>query len=335
MRLALQQAAQAAAAGEVPVGAVLVRDGQVIASGRNSPIGACDPLAHAEVLALRAGAAASGNYRLEDCTLYVTLEPCAMCSGAILHARLKRLVFATPDPKTGCAGSVLNLFAEARLNHQTRVDGGVLGGEAGGLLQDFFRHKREQQKALAEPLREDALRTPERCFAHLPGYAWIPRYVSDLAALAGLRLHFVDEGPGDSARVVLALHPVPGWSYNWRSRVAGWLGQGARVVMPDLIGFGRSDKPKREDFHAPEFHIRCVLELMERLDLNGIELVSATGSQWLADALVARAPDRIRQSRVELPDANATAAEQAACDAPFPDTGHRAAERAFVAPGLA
>ena len=116
MRLALAEALAAAAAGEVPVGAVVVKDGTVIGAGRNAPIGAHDPTAHAEVLALRAAARHLGNYRLDDCTLYVTLEPCAMCSGAMLHARLARVVYGAPDPKTGAAGSVLNLFAEPRLN---------------------------------------------------------------------------------------------------------------------------------------------------------------------------------------------------------------------------
>jgi tRNA(adenine34) deaminase len=286
------------------------------------------------MLALRAGASVSGNYRLEDCTLYVTLEPCAMCSGAILHARLKRLVFAAPDPKTGCAGSVLNLFSEARLNHQTTVESGVLGEQAGALLQDFFRHKREQQRALAVPLREDALRTPERCFALLPGYVWKPHYLSDLAQLAGLRMHYVDEGPRDSERVYLGLHPVPGWGYSYRDQVVGWLGQGARVVLPDLIGFGRSDKPKREDFHSPAFHIHAMLALLERLDLKGVVLVSPEHKQWLAQGLLALAPGRIQGNLVLSVEFSTDAAQWAAHEAPFPDAGHRAAERAFAALGL-
>jgi tRNA(adenine34) deaminase len=121
MGLALEQARQAAAAGEVPVGAVVVKDGQVIATGRNAPIASHDPTAHAEVVALREAARVLGNYRLEGCTLYVTLEPCAMCSGAMLHARVDRVVFGAADPRTGVAGSVLNLFDHTQLNHQTQV----------------------------------------------------------------------------------------------------------------------------------------------------------------------------------------------------------------------
>ncbi|MGQ0579900.1 MAG: tRNA adenosine(34) deaminase TadA [Betaproteobacteria bacterium] len=142
MRAALSQAEQARGAGEVPVGAVVVRDGVVIGRGFNSPIGRHDPSAHAEILALRAAAAALGNYRLDACTLYVTLEPCAMCSGAILHARIDRVIYGAPDPKTGACGSVLNLFSEDRLNHHTVVTGGMLAEECGQLLKSFFQERR-------------------------------------------------------------------------------------------------------------------------------------------------------------------------------------------------
>ena len=142
MLQALQQARLAAGAGEVPVGAVVVRAGRVLAVGSNAPIGSRDPSAHAEIVALRAAALAVGNYRLTDCELFVTLEPCAMCVGAMLHARLKRVVFGASDPKTGAAGSVLNLFATPQLNHQTEVQGGVLADQCAALLQDFFKQKR-------------------------------------------------------------------------------------------------------------------------------------------------------------------------------------------------
>ena len=150
MRLAIAQARLAQAAGEVPVGAVLVRAGEVIATGYNQPVGSHDPSAHAEMCALRAGAALVGNYRLPDCELYVTLEPCAMCAGAMLHARLKKVIFGAHDPKTGACGSVLNLFSEPRLNHQTEVAGGVLGDECGDLLRAFFAARRAAAKQLAQ-----------------------------------------------------------------------------------------------------------------------------------------------------------------------------------------
>jgi tRNA(adenine34) deaminase len=142
MREALALAEQGEIRGEVPVGAVVVRDGEIIGRGFNAPIGTADPTAHAEVGALRAAAAHLGNYRTTGCTLYVTLEPCAMCAGAILHARIARLVFGASDPKTGACGSVVDLFANDRLNHQTLVRAGVLAEECGALLRRFFAARR-------------------------------------------------------------------------------------------------------------------------------------------------------------------------------------------------
>ncbi len=142
MQQAIEQAQLAANAGEVPVGAVLVRDGAVIAKGFNKPIGNHDPSAHAEMLALREAAEAEANYRLPGSTLYVTLEPCTMCSGAILHARVDRVVFGAPDPKTGAAGSVLDVFSSKQINHQTQVEGGVMSEECGQLLRSFFKERR-------------------------------------------------------------------------------------------------------------------------------------------------------------------------------------------------
>src|ERR1035437_11099253 len=147
MTLALEQARLALAAGEVPVGAVVVRAEQVIAVGANAPITRHDPSAHAEMLALRSAAQLVGNYRLIDCELFVTLEPCAMCAGAMLHARLQRVVFGASDPKTGGAGSVLDLFANNQLNHQTQVQGGVLAQECAMMLQDFFKKRRENNRS--------------------------------------------------------------------------------------------------------------------------------------------------------------------------------------------
>jgi tRNA(adenine34) deaminase len=142
MEQAIEQAQLAAAANEVPVGAVLVRDGKVISKGFNKPITNHDPSAHAEMLALREAAKAEENYRLPGSTLYVTLEPCAMCSGAILHARVDRVVFGATDPKTGAAGSVLDVFSSKQINHQTSVEGGVMSEECGQLLRSFFKERR-------------------------------------------------------------------------------------------------------------------------------------------------------------------------------------------------
>lgn len=147
MRLAIDQAHNAWALGEVPVGAVVVKDGQVIATGFNQPIGNADPTAHAEIQAIRAAAELLGNYRLNHCELYVTLEPCAMCAGAMQHARIQRVIYGAADPKTGACGSVVDLFAEARLNHHTRVQPGVLASDCGGLLSRFFAERRELKRA--------------------------------------------------------------------------------------------------------------------------------------------------------------------------------------------
>jgi len=328
MRLALDQARLAAQAGEVPVGAVVVRDGQLIASGRNAPIATHDPSAHAEIVALRAAAAVLGNYRLEGCCLFVTLEPCAMCSGAMLHARLKRVVFGAADPRTGAAGSVVDLFADARLNHQTEVQGGVLAAEATLALQSFFKPRRLN----AQPVREDALRTPESCFSSLPDYPWPAQYLDTLPALNGLRLHYLDIPPDPgvpvSGTTVLCLHGDTAWSYAFRHPISAWTGAGHRVLAPDLIGFGKSDKPKKEALHTLDFHRRMLVDFVEHLDLRSVELAVQDRATILALALPMDAPQRYFGLRVVRMAADADTL--AAYDAPFPDRGHRAAMRAFA-----
>jgi len=142
MQQALDQAKLAVIAGEVPVGAVLVREGRVISTGFNKPITNSDPSAHAEMMAIRAAAQNESNYRLPGTTLYVTLEPCTMCAGAMLHARVERVVFGATDPKTGAAGSVLNVFSEKQINHQTQVEGGIMSDECSQVLRDFFKERR-------------------------------------------------------------------------------------------------------------------------------------------------------------------------------------------------
>ncbi|MCZ4306798.1 tRNA adenosine(34) deaminase TadA [Zoogloeaceae bacterium G21618-S1] len=142
MAMAMDLARQAADAGEVPVGALVVCQGEVVGRGFNQPIGRHDPTAHAEVVALRDAAARVGNYRLPGCELFVTLEPCMMCAGAMMHARIARVVYGARDAKTGVAGSVLNLFDEARLNHHARVEGGVLADECSRMLSEFFAMRR-------------------------------------------------------------------------------------------------------------------------------------------------------------------------------------------------
>ena len=369
MRQALALAQQADQAGEVPVGAVLVHQGQVIATGHNRPIASDDPSAHAEICALRQAAAILGNYRLQECELYVTLEPCPMCAGAILHARLKRVVYGAADAKTGAAGSVLDLFGIGQLNHHTQVQGGVMADECSRLLRAFFQRKRDMQRLMSQPLRDDALRTPDECFANLPGYPWLPRYVSDLPALAGLRMHYLDQGPAPGSGpgeglTWLCLHGNPSWSYLYRKMIPLFLAAGHRVVAPDLIGFGRSDKLKKESGHRFSWHRQVLLELVERLDLHNIVLVVQDWGGLLGLTLPLAAPQRYqgllvmntllataeqalppgflawREMCAKKPDFDVgrllarahpalSAEECAAYNAPFPDLGHRAALRAF------
>lgn len=364
MQLALEQAALAERSGEIPVGAVVVKDGQVIGAGHNLSIAQSDPTGHAEVVALRNAAKFLGNYRLDACTLYVTLEPCAMCAGALLHARVGRVVFGASDPKAGACGSVVDLFADSRLNHQTRVEAGVLAAECGAQLSGFFGQLRQKQRAASTPLRDDALRTPASRFESLPDYPWAANFLSDLASLEGLRLHYLDEGPRDAGTTYLCLHGNPAWSYLYRKMIPVWTGAGHRVIAPDLIGFGKSDKPKRVSAHSFEFHRRYLLELVEALDLQHVILVVqdwggllgltlpmeaahryagllvmntmlATGEAALPSGFLAWREMCAKSPQFDIArlmlrgNPHLTMAECEAYNAPFPDAGHRAATRAF------
>lgn len=330
MRLAVEQARAAAVSGEVPVGAVVVKNGQVIARGRNSSIHTHDPTGHAEIQALRAAAAVLGNYRLDGCELFVTLEPCAMCAGAMLHARLDRVVFGATDPKTGAAGSVIDVFALAQLNHHTQVQGGVMADECARELQEFFRQRRDLQsrtRRAHHPLRDDALRTSDSRFLALPDYPWQPRYINHLASLAGLRMHYLDEGTRNAPRTYVCLHRTPVWSYFFRHMIPPLLESGGRVIAPDFIGFGKSDKPKKESAHHFSFHQQTLLELFRELDLRQVVLVVQGATNLVGLTLPLIEPERFIGAVVV--DSSCNAMDCASCNAPFPDTGHRAAVSAF------
>ena len=262
MGLALAQARLAAQAGEVPVGAVVVKNGALVASGRNAPVANHDPSAHAEIVALRSAGLALNNYRLEGCEMYVTLEPCAMCSGAILQARISQVVYGAADAKTGAAGSVLNLFSHAGLNHQTAVQGGLMAEASKTLLKDFFKPLRVK----VWPIRDDALRVPLKAISELGLPLSMSRYVNDLPSLRGLRMHWFESakvaGSGD---VVIALHGPRDWS----ARYLPDLVAGEVALAPDLPGFGLSDKPKKETAHSLQWHASILAEWLLHLGLAG------------------------------------------------------------------
>lgn len=326
MALALAEARQAGAAGEVPIGALVVKDGRRVAGGRNAPIARHDPSAHAEINALRAAGAALGNYRLDGCELFVTLEPCAMCAGAMLHARLARVVFGAADPKTGAAGSVVDLFAEQRLNHRTEVQGGVLADECQSLLQDFFRDRRLAARESAEPLRDDALRTPPERFVGLVDYRFEPHYLNNLPQQRGWRLHYLDEGPRDAACICVCLHGPGEWSYLFRHLAVR---PGLRVLAPDLIGFGRSDKPKRESVHGLAWHRDLLRAWLARVapGPQPVALVYSAGASALAALWIEAEPGRFGWVLMAPDGAGQTARE--ALRAPFPDRGYEAGLRAL------
>jgi tRNA(adenine34) deaminase len=343
MAMALAEARQAAAQGEVPVGAVVVRPGQggqadhILARAHNQPIGRHDPTAHAEILALRAAAAAQGNYRLEGCELYVTLEPCAMCAQALLHARLARVVYGAREPRTGADGSVLQVLRHPALNHQTAVLEGVEAYASAALMQAFFATRRAAARCRATPLRDDALRTPEALFAPLWAVYghWrdASRHTQSGPALAGLRLHWLDVWPPhtpDPDRVTVALHGPDAWWPQWATWAQALEAQGQRVWLPDLVGHGMSDKPKKTHWHTVGRHAEVLAEWLHGQRWTHLHLVAHPAQSALAAALAARLPtDRVSVAHVEPAGSDQPANWRLL---PYPDAGHRAAQRAWPWP---
>lgn len=344
MALAIAQARQAAAEGEVPVGAVIVRRGvggqadQILASAHNRPIGLCDPTAHAEMLALRAAAAASGNYRLDGCELFVTLEPCAMCAQAMLHARLARVVYGAREPKTGAAGSVIDVLGNPVLNHHTTVTGGVESEACSAVMQTFFAMQRDKARRAAVPLREDALRTPEAAFEPLwdvlPDWFARNRWTREGAALQGLRLHWIELSPlptSSQRSGIVFLHGPAGWWPEWIREATEAQAQGHRVFLPDLIGFGMSDKPKKPRWHTLERHVEVLQEWMSALDVPNWVVVAAPEQIRLAHALCNRLGHASARVEVRTPTPM-PGLPDGWPDWPYLDPGHRAAQKAWPWP---
>lgn len=330
MRLALAQAQLAQQVGEVPVGAVVVRHGVLIAQAHNRPVATHDPSAHAEMVALRAAAQVLGNYRLDDCELFVTLEPCVMCAGVMLHARLQRVVFGAPDLKTGAAGSVLNVFANKTINHHTQVQGGVLQQECRQVLRQFFslqrQHHTRQRQTEGLALRDDALRTDAARFMDLPDLPATSGFAHDLPALQGLRMHYLCANPASARPVVLCLHGPADWSPVWRPLLEQAVTTGDCVLCPDLIGFGQSDKPKKEQWHTVQGHAFYLAQWLQRMQVQQVRVVLPAVMRPLGEALQQALPN----VRVSLDPMEPAPLTQTMRQAPYPDNGHRAAMRAWA-----
>lgn len=351
MGLALQQARLAARAGEVPVGAVVVQPGQasqpdrIIARAHNQPIALNDPTAHAEMLALRAAAQALGNYRLDGCELYVTLEPCAMCAQALLHARVTRVVYGAREPKTGAAGSVVNILGDSRLNHQTTVQGGVEAEACADLMQAFFAQQRRATREAAQPLREDALRTPDDAFEPLwqalsPEWREASKFTQTGSSLDGLRFHWVDCSPTPASAVPLQaatwvlLHDAGSWWPQWLPEAQQFTDTGYRVLLPDLIGHGLSDKPKKPRWHTISRHAATLAEWLVGLGVTNCKVGVSPEQRELGQQLV-----RLLQQREDftatlevLQAPRQDRLPQGWQDWPYPDKGHQAARKAWPWP---
>ncbi len=345
MGLALAQARLAAAMGEVPVGAVLVRPGAhgaadaVLAQAHNQPIARHDPTAHAEMLALRQAAAALGNYRLDGCELYVTLEPCPMCAQALLHARVARVVYGAREPKTGAHGSVIDVLGHPSLNHHTQVESGLMADECAAVMQRFFAEQRSKAKLLAVPLRDDALRTPDAAFEALwnlcPDWRDHQRWTCDGEALAGLRLHWLDLPPLSPSpsppSVAVALHGPGAWWPEWRDWAQAQQAQGKRVLLPDLIGFGQSDKPKKPRWHTVARHADVLAQWLRGQGVESFHLVAPPEQAAVVQALQQRWGHH--SLSVEIQTSTGWVDGPAGWAGwPYPDAGHQAARKAWPWP---
>lgn len=290
MQLALEQAKDAERAGEIPVGAVVVHDGKVVSVGRNRTIEACDPTAHAEIIALRAAAESVGNHRMEGLELFVTLEPCPMCAGAIFHSRLSRLIYGAPDPKTGVAGSVTNLFEIRGLNHQTRLTAGVLREQCTQQLQKFFLNLRLSKASQRTKLRDDAVRPQVTTFSKYHRFLESGEY---WMSSDGWRVHYIDSRVLNPRRNVVFLHDFPYWSYQCGEIFEKLRLSNFRIIAPDLLGCGLSDRPKRDDWHTVSNHAEIVRNLLKSLEIENLTIVASKHQSKLTECLaeILKIPD--------------------------------------------
>lgn len=299
MQQALELAHVAACHNEVPVGAVIVKNGEVIAKGFNLCIQNSDPSAHAEIVAIKQAALILKNYRLEDCELYVTLEPCCMCAGAILNSRIKRVVYAASDFKAGAAGSVIDVFQNTNLNHQTTITKGILQADSAAILQSFFQKKRSEQRQTSLPnkLKEDFLRLPVtiyKQFVEENQLTKLSHFNYQLNHLNGARLHYLDSGltylmPGQHNQKTIVILPGLMQSSSSFLDVFYYLKNvGIRVVVIDLIGMGYSDKPKKlkhDSFDAMiDYHFQYLNELLKILKIISFDIWAANLSAVIGQA---------------------------------------------------
>lgn len=296
MQLALEQAQVGESLGEIPVGAVLVLDGKVIAVGHNQTVSKCDPTAHAEIVAIRAAARTLGNYRLTQCTLYVTLEPCAMCMGAVLHSRIARLYYGTKDPKTGACGSVLDIPGDPQINHHCEVHGGILQMQCAQHLMAYFQQLRDEKRRMARaPLREDAVRMDTRVLAPLIPHAESVQ-LDNLLASHGLRVQ-AWRSPHSTHNpdcLVLCLHGATSWSYIYHSLFSERIPANTVIWAVDLPGHGGSDKTKKGGELADcTLQLRILTELLALVGAQRIHILAQDTGCELGLRLAADIPDRI------------------------------------------
>ena len=295
MALAIEQAVFAEQSGEVPVGAVIVKDGIVIGSGHNRTLVDRDPTAHAEVVAIRAASRAIGNHRLVGCTLYVTLEPCAMCMGAVLQSRVERVYFGASDPKTGACGSVLDLSKYRQINPHCSVYGGLSQDVCSHQLASFFRKRRLVKLAAHEPLREDALRLRE---GHLD--TWMggctPLTWNALNSSKGLRVRgWSNPGSEEKARTLLfCLHGVSSWSYIYRDLLLAKFPRDIAAWAIDLPGHGGSDKTKHGAELDSSFQLSVLEEILASCPFDRVHVFAHDSGCRFAIDLAERRKDLVR-----------------------------------------